>query len=282
MIKQGVFLPVVYQEAGEHFWIMHSADGSASEVRVKPSGAFVKGRKSEVFIFEKDPKNQWWGSLKKPLVRSGEVAFLSLKKITPLGYFFDWGLEKDLFCPPSHVLPHAKSGLFYPVRLVPDRSGQRFIATMKWKSHLLPAGSEYTKGREVEILILEPAESGFSVLVDQQYVGMVYENQIFTTVKPGMTMKAYVNKWREEDGRLDILLQKPGFAEAESAAGRIMECLKTENGKIMLGDKSAAEDIYNRFQMSKKTFKKALGQLYKSGKIGMNENAFWLADDEGE
>jgi predicted RNA-binding protein (virulence factor B family) len=282
MIKPGIFLPIVYQEAGEHFWKMYPSDGTKAEIWVKPSGTFVQGKKAEVFVYEKDAKNQWWGSLKKPLVRPGEVAFLSLKKITPLGVFFDWGLEKDLFCPPAHVMPHSKAGLFYPVRLIPDRSGQRFIASMKWRSQLLPAGPEYAKGREVDILILEPAESGFAVLVDQQYAGMVYENQIFSSVKPGMRLKAYINKWREEDGRLDILLQKPGFAEAESAAGRLMKNLIAENGKIMLGDKSAAEDIYSHFQMSKKTFKKALGQLYKSGKIGMNDNAFWLAEDEGD
>ena len=282
MIKPGSLVHAIQKESRQDFWILESEDMPEISIQVPPFGPFTKGKRVEVLILERNESGQWMGSLQLPGISAGEVAFLELKNTTHFGCFFGWGPEKDLFCPLSLSLPHLRPGLFYPVMLSEDKVRHRLIANMKWKNLLQPAGPEYEKGKEVEILVVEPVPLGFSVLADQKYAGMLYENQIFSPVRPGQKIKAFVNKRREEDGKLDILLQKPGFAEVGPASQRILDALKSEKGRIHLGDKSPAEDIYSRFRMSKKIFKKALGQLFKAGKIGMNEQSFWLESEDGD
>jgi predicted RNA-binding protein (virulence factor B family) len=265
-------------------WIMESIGEEDFEILIKPRHdfRFEENKVVPVFIWFRDPEGHWWGSLKIPEIQLHEVAFLSLKKQTGAGNFFDWGLEKGLFCPPAFSQENLKEGFFYPVKLLPDRGGINVVASMKWRKDLLPAGEEYFKSKEVEILVLGPSDLGFSVLVDQKHWGMVYENQVFETLKTGQKTKAFVNKLRE-DGKLDVLLQRPGYGEIEDAEKLLWAALQKANGKIALGDKSPAEDIYQALKMSKKTFKKALGSMYKSGKIGLSDTAFWmLAEMDGD
>jgi predicted RNA-binding protein (virulence factor B family) len=126
-------------------------------------------------------------------------------------------------------------------------------------------------------MIMEPSDLGYTVLVNYKYLGLIYENQTFKPLRTGQKIKAFVNKVRE-DGKLDIILQRPGYGEIDSASAELLAALEKAGGKLMLGDKSPAELIYKELNMSKKTFKKALGSLFKSGRINLTDQSFWLAD----
>lgn len=246
---------------------------------VKPEPALIlgKGKSFSFFITHQDHENQWWGSLKIPELGINEVDFLPIVRKVPEGYYLDWGMPQELFCPGLSAVSGVHTGMVVPIRLIRDEEQNRLIASMRWKKDTLPAGEEYFKGRKVDILVMEPAEKGFVVLVDHFYLGMVYDNQTFIPLKTGQKHSGYVNKLRE-DGRLDILIQKPGYRETDQAADRILTKLK-QSGKLKLGDKSPADLIYSELGMSKKVFKKAIGQLYKQKRIDMNEHAVWLTEE---
>jgi len=263
--------------------VLETVGDEPFEIYVKPSLAFPfsEGKTEKVFLWLRDADGRWWGSLKMPDILLEEVEFLSVGSETNIGYFFDWGLEKQLFCPLSHTIGNPRPGMVVPVRLVLDEVTNRLMCTMKWKKSTLPATEDYYRSKEVDILVMEPTELGFTVLIDLYYLGLVYTNQTFKTLRTGQKLKAFVNKVRE-DGRMDILLQRPGYGEIDDAAEELFAHLEKAGGRLNLGDKSPADQIYEELQMSKKTFKKSLGALYRAGRIAMNDTSFWLLTEEDD
>ena len=264
--------------------VLESTGDDVYEIYAKPdlNFPFTEGKIIKIFVWLRDREGRWWASLVMPKIKLDEVEFLTLADESPVGYFFEWGLEKNLFCPLSHALGVVRSGMVLPVRLVMDEVTNRLMATMKWKKYTLEAGEEFYRSLEVDVLVMEPTDLGYTVLVNQDYIGLIYENQTFKPLTAGQKIKAFVNKVRE-DGKLDIILQRPGYGEIDSASAELFEALEKAGGKLMLGDKSPAELIYSQLNMSKKTFKKSLGALYRAGKIAMNDQSFWkLKAYEGE
>jgi predicted RNA-binding protein (virulence factor B family) len=257
--------------------VFEMPDGGS--IRVKPDlrHPFVSGKSLPLFVSHKDDEGLLWGSLNPPPLSLGEVDFLPVHSISRAGVFFDWGQERPLFCPLHLVLGSMRPGMMAAVRLVEDDRSDRLMGSMLWKKQVLPAGEEYAKGREVEILVMEPHELGFLVLVDNWYQGIIYANQIFKPVRAGQRLSAFVNALRP-DGKLDILLRRPGYLEVENSSSDLLERLKASGGRLRLGDKSPADLIYSELGMSKKVFKKAIGALYREGKIGMSETEVWLQD----
>lgn len=253
------------------------------EIYTKPDlkYPFSEGKTEKVFLWLRDAEGRWWGSMKMPDILINDVEFLRVAAETNIGFFFDWGLEKQLFCPLSHVLGLPRVDMVMPVRLLLDEKTNRLMGSMKWKKNTLPAGEEYFRSKEVEILVMEPVELGYSVLIDKYYLGIVYANQTFKPLRTGQKLKAFVNKVRE-DGKIDILLQRPGYGEVDSAADDLLMFIENANGRISLGDKSPAELIYSELNMSKKTFKKAVGALYKEGRIGISDHSIWLLNGEDD
>ena len=252
------------------------------EVQVKSSFEFPfeKDKLVTVFIYHQE-KEMFLGTLRSPQILLDEVDFLQIISITNVGMFLDWGLEKDLFCPYALIVGTVKEGMFVPIRLIKDNVTQRLMGNMKWKSGTQPADGEFYRSLEVEIQVMEPVSLGYSVLVNQHYQGLIYENQIFKPLRTGQKMTAYINKVRE-DGRIDLLLQRPGYGEVLDAEDLVMEAITEAGGKLKLGDKSPAEDIYDQLKMSKKVFKKAIGSLLKLRRIEMNETAVWLPINDEE
>jgi predicted RNA-binding protein (virulence factor B family) len=263
--------------------LMETLGEDPETILVKPdlTFPFSEGKTEKVFLWLRDAEGRWWGSLKIPHILLNDVEFLRIAAETQIGFFLDWGLEKQLFCPLSHVLGMPGPEMIVPVRLLLDEKTGRLMGSMKWKKNTVPADDSYYRSKEVEILIMEPVELGFSVLIDKYYLGLVYSNQTFKPLRTGQKLRAFVNKVRE-DGRLDILLQRPGYGEIDNASDELLSKLKEANGKLLLGDKSDPELINSQLGMSKKTFKKALGALFREGRIGMNETSFWLLGEEGD
>ena len=250
--------------------------------RPKMEIPFAAGKELEVFSWLRGEDGRHWGSLSIPPMEVGQVAFLRVASETKFGFFMDWGLEKDLFCPLSHIVGEPKPEMLVPVRLLLDEATNRLMASMKWKKQTEPATEDlFYRSMEVDIEVMEPSELGFVVLVNQYFLGMIYENQIFKPVRVGHKRVAYVNAVRP-DGKLDILLQRPGYGEALDAAEQIVEAITNAGGRLGLGDKSLSEEIYNQLKMSKKTFKKAVGALYKAGRIGLADTRIWLIANEGD
>ena len=126
---------------------------------------------------------------------------------------------------------------------------------------------------EVDIVVYDFTELGYKVAINDQYSGLVYENEIFTKVSIGQKLKAYIKSVRD-DGKIDVSLVPQEGKNVHQAANQIFEALKESGGKLAFSDKSSSGDIKDKFQISKKVFKKAIGMLYRQQKIDINNG--WI------
>ena len=211
-----------------------------------------------------------------PLVQVGEFACLEVAWINQYGAFLNWGLMKDLFVPFREQKMKMQVGKQYVIHAHLDDESYRIVASAKVDRYLSREKAPYEPGQEVSILIWQKTDLGFKAIIENRYSGLLYESEIFQPLHTGMTLKAYVKQVRE-DGKIDLILQKPGQGKVEDFAATLLDYIREQGGHITLHDKSPAEEIYDTFGVSKKTFKKAVGDLYKKHLVSLQENGIELA-----
>lgn len=212
-----------------------------------------------------------------PLVQVGQFACLEVSWVNQFGAFLNWGLMKDLFVPFSEQKMKMQVGRSYVIHAHIDEESYRIVASAKVERYLSKDLPDYVPGTEVDILVWQKTDLGFKAIIDNKHSGLLYENEIFRTLETGMQMKAFVKQVRE-DGKVDLVLQKPGFEKIDDFSKTLLDYIKDHGGRIYLNDKSPAEDIYDTFGVSKKTFKKGVGDLYKKRLISLQENGITLAE----
>ena len=212
-----------------------------------------------------------------PLVQVGQFACLEVAWVNQFGAFLNWGLMKDLFVPFSEQKMKMQVGRKYVIHAHLDDESYRIVASAKVERYLSKDIPDYAPGTEVDILIWQKTDLGFKAIIDNKHSGLLYENEIFCTLETGMQMRAFVKQVRE-DGKVDLILQKPGFEKIDDCSKTLLDYIKEHGGRIHLNDKSPAEDIYDTFGVSKKTFKKGVGDLYKKRLISLQENGITLAE----
>ena len=212
-----------------------------------------------------------------PLVQVGQFACLEVAWVNQFGAFLNWGLMKDLFVPFSEQKMKMQVGRKYVIHAHLDDESYRIVASAKVERYLSKDIPDYAPGTEVDILIWQKTDLGFKAIIDNKHSGLLYENEIFCTLETGMQMRAFVKQVRE-DGKVDLILQKPGFEKIDDFSKTLLDYIKEHGGRIHLNDKSPAEDIYDTFGVSKKTFKKGVGDLYRKRLISLQENGITLAE----
>lgn len=219
-----------------------------------------------------------------PLAKVGDFAFLECTWVNEYGAFLDWGLMKDLFCPFREQKKKMEMGDSYIVYIHIDEESYRIVATAKVDKYLSPARLADNNAKEglaigtpVSLLVWQKTDLGFKVIVDNKYQGLIYRNQIFRHVQTGDRLDGYVEKVRP-DGKLDISLQPTGRKQTIDFAETLIQWLEDHDGFAPFGDKSAPDDIKRTFQVSKKVFKKAVGDLYKRRIITITDDGIQLAD----
>lgn len=238
---------------------------------------FRAGDEVEVFVYL-DQGERLVATREEPLAEVGDFAFLEVSWVNEYGAFLDWGLMKDLFVPFREQKKKMVQGDSYVVYIYIDKKTKRIAATAKIDKYLSKDMPNYEIGDEVEILIWQKTELGFKVIIDNKYSGLIYENEIFIPLRTGYRMKAYIKQVRE-DGKIDISLQHSGKKRVEDFSEILLETLEAE-GSIALTDKSSAEEIKLAFGVSKKTFKKGVGNLYKRKLIQIFEDRIDLIQNE--
>ncbi|WP_273177695.1 S1 RNA-binding domain-containing protein [Hoylesella pleuritidis] len=232
------------------------------------------GDELDVFIYL-DNEERIVATTQKPLAKVGDFAYLEVSWVNEYGAFLHWGPLKDLFCPFREQKMRMEIGESYIVFVYIDRESYRIAASAKIEHYLQKDTPPYTVGTETDLLIWQKTNLGFKVIIDNRYQGLVYEDQIFKRIHTGDRMKGYISRVRE-DGKLDVTLQPLGYQQARAFSDTLLQYLKNNGGFCDLGDKSDAEDIKRRFQVSKKTFKKAVGDLYKRCLIVLDEQGIRL------
>lgn len=219
------------------------------------------GDEVRVFVYL-DQNERPIATTETPLAEVDSFAFLKCAWVNEHGAFLSWGVMKDLFCPFREQKQRMEVGNSYIVHVHIDEESYRLVASAKVERFFDLAKPEYRPGQEVDLLVWQKTDLGFKVIIDNSYPGLIYADQVFRPIRTGDRTKGYISTLRP-DGKIDCTLQPTGQRYAEDFAHQLLQYLKEHDGYCDLGDKSEAADIKRRFQVSKKVYKRAIGDLYK-------------------
>ena len=239
------------------------------------------GDEVEVFIYL-DQDERVVATTEKPLAKVGEFACLEVAWTNQYGAFLHWGLMKDLFCPFREQKKRMETGRRYIVYVKEDEESHRLMATAKVDKFIQPSllntsadEKPLLHGDVVDCLVWQKTDLGFKTIVNNRYQGQLYDNQLFQPLHTGDRFTAYVDHVRT-DGKIDLTLQPTGHRHTLDFAETLLRYLHENGGRCDLGDKSPAELIADRFKVSKKTYKKAVGDLYHRRLITITDDGILL------
>lgn len=242
--------------------------------RYVPEGSRI-GDELDVFLYL-DNEERLVATTLTPLVQVGEFACLEVAWVNQYGAFLNWGLMKDLFVPFREQKMKMQVGKKYVVHAHLDDESYRIVASAKVDRYLSKEKAPYEPGQEVDALIWQKTDLGFKAIINNEYSGLIYESEVFQSLHTGMRLKAYVKQVRE-DGKIDLMMQKPGMGKVEDFSKILLDYIREQGGFTPLNDKSPADEIYALFGVSKKTFKKAVGDLYKKRLIVLAQDGMRLS-----
>ncbi|MBR3454512.1 MAG: GntR family transcriptional regulator [Bacteroidaceae bacterium] len=246
-------------------------------IKEAPEAGVNIGDKIDVFLYL-DSEERLIATTLRPKVEVNEFAFLEVKWVNQYGAFLDWGLMKDLFCPFREQKMRMQVGKKYIIYCYIDSVTYRIVASAKVEKFLSKEMPDYTYGQQVEALVQHKTELGFKCIVDGKYSGQLFNNEIFGHIETGQRLKAYV-KYVRTDAKIDLVMQQGGMEHVRDFANTLLSYIQQcPEQKTIFCDKSLAEDIYNQFGVSKKTFKRAVGDLYKQGLITISDNGLTLTE----
>ena len=240
---------------------------------------FEIGEKINVFVY-RDYEERKIATNLQPKILLHQFALLRVTSVSNVGAFLDWGLEKELLVPFREQRKKMEVGRWYIVFLELDKVTDRLYATNKIEKRLQNKTLTVQEGDAVDVLVMKKTDLGYSVIVNQQHEGLIFESDIFTTLNIGDTVKGYVKQIRD-DNKIDISLQPIGFENFNDPnCEMILKQLRAQKGFLPISDKSTPEEIYTQFNISKKAYKKAVGTLYKQRKIALQPDGIKLVTAE--
>jgi len=227
----------------------------------------------DVFIYL-DSEDRVIATTEKPYAEAGSFAFLKVVDVNQIGAFLDWGLTKDLFVPFREQREKMIKGKSYVVFIYIDNSN-RIAASSNLDRFLDDDSSYFEDNQEVDLLIFDQTDIGYKAIINNSHQGVLYSNEIFQQVDTGLHTKGFIKKIRD-DGKIDLCLERPGPTKVNNLSREIFNLLQKEGGVLSVSDKSPPEVIYELFGVSKKTFKKALGSLYRKRMITIEKDGIKL------
>ena len=245
--------------------------------RYVPEGANV-GDELDVFVYL-DSEERLVATTETPLAQVGDFAWLEVAWVNQFGAFLDWGLMKDLFVPFSEQKMKMQKGRSYLVHIHLDPQTYRIVASAKIERYLSKDWPPYHGGDEVDALIWQKTDLGFKAIVDNLFAGLLFDDEIFRELHSGDRLRAFVKQVRP-DGKIDLSLQRKGQKAVADFSDILLNHLRTNGGFSALGDKSPAEEIYALFGVSKKVFKKAVGDLYRRRLITIENEGIRVNENE--
>ena len=234
------------------------------------------GDELEVFLYL-DQDERLIATTQHPLAKVGEFACLEVAWVNQYGAFLNWGLMKDLFCPFHEQKQRMEIGNRYVVAVFIDEESYRIAASAKVEHFFATDFPPYQPGEKVDLLVWQTTDLGFKVIIDNAYPGLVYRSQVFKSIRIGDSLQGYIMGVRP-DGKIDVSLQPHGRQQTTDFAETLLQYLKDHDGFCELGDKSDAQDIKHRFEVSKKVYKKAIGDLYRRRLITLEDAGIRLVE----
>lgn len=240
--------------------------------------SFSVGDKVDAFIYT-DAEGRSAASLQKPVVQLNQFALLRATEVNQYGAFLKWGLEKDLFVPFAEQKKPMETEGFYIVYVYLDEVSKRIVGSSKLEKYLSNEGHSLEGGQEVDLLVYDESPLGFSCIINGKHTGLLYHNEIYQDLFIGDELTGYIKSIRE-DGLIDLSLQKSGFKNVLNATDIVLNYLEQHKGFLNLHDKSSPDEIMSLFNMSKATYKKAIGILYRQRKVLIKPDGVYLVPAE--
>jgi predicted RNA-binding protein (virulence factor B family) len=236
---------------------------------------FEIGEEMSVFVYL-DHEERPVATTLVPYVVLNQFALLRVNYVNQVGAFLDWGMEKDILVPYKEQARPMEKGKRYLVYLYLDEKTNRLVASSKTNQFLDNDNINLEKNEEVDLIISHITEIGINVIINQKHKGLIYKDEVYDdAIRTGDKMKGYIKNVRP-DGKIDVSLHKLGFENIEPNSEIILNELRASRGFLRLNDNSNPEDIKTVLKMSKKTFKKAIGLLYKQKLIEIKEDGIHL------
>lgn len=211
----------------------------------------------------------------EPYIFLDEFALLRVNYVNKFGAFLNWGLEKDLFVPYREQARPMEVGKRYLVFMYLDHETNRLAASSKLNQFLSNEELTVEEGEEVDLIVSHITDMGINVIINEKHKGLMYKNEVYHDLRTGDRVKGFIKAIRP-DNKIDVSLQKAGFESIEPNAEKILDEMRANRGFLRLNDDSHPEDIKTVLKMSKKTFKKAIGTLYKQKLIEIKEDGIYL------
>lgn len=277
MVKVGLYNTLkVLRKADFGVYLDDGAEGILVPKRFVPPNTEI-GDALKVFLYH-DSENRLIATTQTPKGIVGDIVLLKVVSVTPQGAFVDWGLMKDLFVPTSQQLMGMRIGGEYLVKIYLDEKTGRVAATEKIEAYLSNDTLTVKELEPVSLTIYRRTEIGYVVIINSLHTGVLHFNEIYRNISIGDKVDGFIKKIRP-DNKIDVVLGKKGYQRVEDETGKVLRLLEENNGYLPYNDKSAPDDIYDFFGMSKKTFKMTTGALYKQGKIQFAKEGILLVKD---
>ena len=264
-----------YRETDSGFYLKDQ--NSDDEVFMPPAMApsdLTLNQEIDAFVYL-DTRGGRVATDKIPLAEVGEYALMRVIDVQDFGAFFDWGIEKDLLVPGNEQKEKVRLDQFYLVRICLEEETNRIYGTTKLGKYIETSVIDFTVAEKIKIVRVISTELGYRSIINKKYIGMIYSSEIFVNIEIGKTYDGVVKNIRP-DGLIDAALQVQGIKNLVQAKQTIIEMLKKYNGNIPLSDKSSSDAIKKTLGMSKQTFKRAIGMLYKDRLIKIKKDGIEL------
>ena len=251
---------------------VYVSDDDYGEAVLLPRRQVPEGIKAGSFIdvfVDKDSEDRKIATVNMPLITMDEIVPLRVASVTGIGAFMDWGLEKDILLPFKEQTTKVQEGKEYLVRMYLDKS-ERLCVSMRLYGYL-SQDSGYQAGDEVEGTVYELSDEwGAFVAVENQYSALIPSKELYEKVKPGDHVTARVTKVLD-DGKLSLSVRRPAYQQMEEDGERILSLLDAYDGVLPFTEKASPEVIKRELNMSKASFKRAVGGLYKAHRITISD-----------
>jgi predicted RNA-binding protein (virulence factor B family) len=277
MIQVGMYNTLKVSRKVEFgFYLDDGKDGILLPKRFAPKGLRI-GDEIKVFLYH-DSDNRLIATTQQPAGVVGDIVELKCVSTTEHGAFLDWGLMKDIFVAKSQQLTKMHTGGHYLVKIYIDEQTGRIAATEKIEKQISNDVLTVKEMDEVELYVQRETDLGFVMIINNKHTGLLHANEVYRNIHIGDKLKGFIKTIRP-DNKIDVVLDRPGYARIENEAEKILRLLKEHNNYLPYHDKSDPQDIYDFFGMSKKTFKMTIGALYKQHKIDFAKNGIIAVEE---
>ncbi len=264
----------------EHGIYLGDEDSKTADTVLLPRKQVPEGVKAgamiDVFIY-RDSQDRLIATTNKPYITMGEIKRLTVKSVTSIGAFMDWGLEKDILLPFKEQTAKVTEGKQYLVRMYADKSG-RLCVSMKLYGYLEPI-SGYEEGQSFTGIVYEYKKGlGAFVAIDDKYSGLIHESELYGKIMVGDEVSGRIVKIRE-DGKVDLAVRALAYKQLNEDSEMVYDIIKSYHGVLPFTDKADKDIIKREFGLSKNAFKRAIGHLLKEGKVVIKEKTIEITED---